>query len=51
MVLKTTVQKGSPKQSLPQVTSEAAAHRCSWKKVLLEISQYSQESICVGVSF
>ena len=30
---------------------EAAVHRCSSKQVLLEISQYSQEMICVGVSF
>ena len=31
MVLKATVQKGSPKQSLPKVASEAAVHRCSSK--------------------
>ena len=37
MVLKTTVQKESPKQSLPKVTSEAAVRRCSSKEVFLEI--------------
>ena len=31
MVLKVTVQKESPKQSYPQVTSEAASCRCSSK--------------------
>ena len=31
--------------------SEAAVCRCSSKQVLLEILQYSQENICVGVSF
>ena len=50
MVLKATLQKESPKQSLPKVSSEAAVRRCSSKLVLLEISQYSQENICVGVS-
>ena len=39
-VLKVTVQKESPRQSLPKVTSEAAASRCSSKQVFLEISQY-----------
>ena len=29
MVLKATLQKESPKQSLPKVTSEATVHRCS----------------------
>ena len=51
MALKATAQKGSPKQSPPKVTSEAAVRRCSSKYVFLEISQYSQEKICVGVSF
>ena len=31
--------------------SEAAARRCSSKQVFLKFSQYSQEKICVGVSF
>ena len=31
MVLKAAVQKESPKQSLPKVTSEAAVRRCSSK--------------------
>ena len=30
---------------------EAAAQRCSLKKLLLEISQNSQENICTRVSF
>ena len=51
MVLKATLQKESPKQSLPKVTSGAAVRRCSSKQVFFEISQYSQESICVGVHF
>ena len=51
MVLKATLQKESPTQSLPKVTSEAAERRCSSKEVFLEISQYSQENICVGASF
>ena len=40
--------------SLPQIVlllSEAVAQRCSVKKVLLEISQTSQESTCARVSF
>ena len=49
MVLKATLQKESPKLSLPQVTSEAAVRKCSSKWVFLEISQYSQENICVVV--
>ena len=51
MVLKAVVQKESPKQSLPKVTSEAAVCRCSSKEMFLEISQYSQENICVEVPF
>ena len=51
MVLKVTVQKESPKQSHPKVTSEAAVWRCSSKKVILEISKYLQQNICVGVFF
>ena len=31
--------------------SEAAAHSCSSKKVLLKISQNSQKNTCVGVFF
>ena len=31
--------------------SEVVAQRCSVKKMLLEISQYSQENTCVRVSF
>ena len=31
--------------------SEVAVRRCSSKKVLLKILQYSQENTCVGVSF
>ena len=37
MVLKAAVQKESPKQSLPKVTSEAAIRRCSSKQVFFEI--------------
>ena len=37
MVLKMTVQKESPKQSLPKVTSGAAVCRCFSKYVFLEI--------------
>ena len=37
MLLKATVQKETPKQSLPKVTSEAAVRRCSSNQVLLEI--------------
>ena len=51
MVLKVTVQKETPKQSHPQVTSEAAVCRCFSKMVILEISQYLQENIWVGVIF
>ena len=51
VVLKATLQKESPKQSLPKVTSGAAVRRCSSKQVFLEISQYSQESTCGGVHF
>ena len=28
-----------------------AVHRCSSKQVFVKVSQYSQESTCVGVSF
>ena len=49
--MKVTVKKESPKQSLPKITSETAVCRCSSKEVLLEISQYSQENICVGIYF
>ena len=31
--------------------AETVAQRCSLKKVFLEISQYSQENTCTGVSF
>ena len=41
MVLKATVEKESPEQSLPKVISEAAIRRCSSKQVFLEISKYS----------
>ena len=51
MVLKATLQEESPRQSLPKVTSEAGVRRCSSKEVFLEISQYSQENICVGAFF
>ena len=30
---------------------EAVVQRCSAQKVILKISQYSQENICVRVSF
>ena len=33
------------------IMTEAAVRRCSLKYVFLKISQYSQESSCVGVSF
>ena len=32
-------------------TSGAVAHKCSVKKVFLNISQNSQENICAGVFF
>ena len=51
VVLKVTFQKESPKQSFPKATSETAIPRRSSKKVFKEISQYSQENVCVGVSF
>ena len=51
MDFKVTLQKESPKQSLPKVSSEAAVRRCSSKQVFLEISQYSQKSISAGVTF
>ena len=44
MVLKATLQKESPKWSLPKVTSEAAVRICSSKYAFLEMSQYSQEN-------
>ena len=44
MVQKATLQKESPKQSLPKVSSEDV-HRCSSKEVFLETPQYSQENI------
>ena len=33
------------------IMTEAAVRRCSLKYVFFKISQYSQESSCVGVSF
>ena len=51
MVLKATAQKESPKQSHPKVTSEAVVCRCSSKQVILKISQYLQENVCVGAFF
>ena len=50
MVLKATIQKESH-QSHPNATSETAVWRCSSKQVILEISQYLQENICVGAFF
>ena len=47
MVLKAIFHKESPKQSLPQVTSEATVRSCSSKQLFLEISQYSLENNCV----
>ena len=41
----TTLQAGNLKPS------EAATRDILWNKVLLKISQISQEIICVGVSF
>ena len=51
MVLKVTVQKETPKQSHPQVTAEVVVCRCFSKMVILEILQYLQENIWVGVIF
>ena len=34
-----------------QFSKEAVVHRCSVKKVFLEISQNSQENTCARVSF
>ena len=51
IVLKVTLQRESPKQSLPQVTSEAAGYRCYSKWVSLEIIEYSEENIYVRVPF
>ena len=33
------------------VLAEAATRGVLWKKLILRISQYSHENICVGVSF
>ena len=44
------LEKEGSKQSLPKVTSEESVSRRSLKQVFLEICQYSQESICDGVS-
>ena len=38
-------------ETLFSLFSEATVRRCSSNQVLLEILQYSQENICVGVSF
>ena len=32
-------------------STDAAVRRCSSKQVFLKILQYSQEGICVGISF
>ena len=51
MVLKAPLQKESPNQSLPKVSSEAGVRRCSSKMFFfLQTSQYLPENICVGVS-
>ena len=47
--LKRLSRKKSPKESLPKVSSEAAVRRCFSKQVFLEISQYSQENMCLSV--
>ena len=39
------------KISISVTNSEAVVQRCSVKKAFLEISQNSQENICVRVSF
>ena len=39
------------KYKLSQDTTEAVAQRCSVEKVLLEVSQNSQENTCARVSF
>ena len=49
MVFKATLQKES--HFLPKVSSEPAVRRYSSKQVFLEISQYLQKKICVGVFF
>ena len=36
---------------MSNVGSEAVVHRCSVKKMFLEISQNSQENVCAKVSF
>ena len=33
------------------ISSEAAVRRCSSKEIFLKTLQYSQENVCVGVSF
>ena len=43
MVLKATLQKERPKQSLPKVTSEAAVHRCSSTNVLWPITLFKRD--------
>ena len=35
----------------PSPATEAAVSRCSSKQVFLNISQYSKEDTCAGVSF
>ena len=34
-----------------KIETKAATRVAQWKKMFLKISQYSQENICVGVSF
>ena len=43
MVLKATLWKERPKQSLPKVTSEAAVHRCSSADVLWPITLFKRD--------
>ena len=45
-----TIASNSLKDTVQQDT-EAVARRCSVKKVILEISQYSQKNTCARVSF
>ena len=41
----------STNENLILIFIEAVVQRCSVKKILLEISHYSQENICARVSF
>ena len=50
MFLKVILQKESPNQSRPKVSKSPKVHSQMFFKIgFLEISQYLQENICIGV--